>query len=311
VVLGNPVTVLGADYWYSEPATLSSVTVQIIQQGDRFRYPTVGSLAIAGYAPELRFDYRFTPESGELGVEASTVLWTQDYTLDPVQTTVSLTGYAPQVLLGSRSIEPVTGQLGVTGHVPTLLERPLIVPETGQLGIQGWDVTFLIGPAAILADSALEITGYAPSLEIKLVAGPQDASLGITGYAPGIQIVPATVVGTLSSVEASLTGTVKVVIPVTAALQSPQPLAFNASVTEKVPGTGSLLSGRASLQGSVYPVIGHLDSGPATMFGHGTVERFEPTGRRIKPVRVNRYTVVLKPSPRKRLHRPNTRRPQK
>lgn len=310
-VLGAPISVLGADYLYSDVATITSASVRVIQQGDRVIAQTAASLDIAGYAPTLYVDHRFTPTAAQLVAESATQVWHQDYTVEVGATDLAITGQIP--LASSVYVfEPTVGAVDITGYAPSLLERPLITPQTAQVAIQCWDVVCVIGPAALPAAAALDITGYAPTLDVRLIGYPAATDVAIVAAAPTVVIhgvINAT--GTLQSGDASVATTATVKRKGSGALVSPQPFAFSGAGTRKHRAWGFtiLRSGPASLRGTVYLITDPIYSGDASVAGRGHVIEYVPPTLHIKPQRVNRYTVVLKPSPRKRIWRPNTRRP--
>lgn len=133
--------------------------------------PSVGSLALTGYAPTVTrtASASITPSVGALALTgiASTLTLTLPA---PDSGSIAFTGYAPTVTVtNTQTRQPSAGAMSFTGYAPT-------VTNTSSR-----NVTPLVG--------SLSFVGYAPTVTIYVpTRQPSAGSLAFTGYAPSVSV---------------------------------------------------------------------------------------------------------------------------
>lgn len=175
--------------------------------------PSVGSIALTGFAPTL----------------------IQGTNLSPVVGALALSGVAPSVVQGSR-IETGVGALSMAGIAPLVTQQTIITPNAGALSIEGVSAVierenfrfpstaalsfgsiapivsqqFFITPST----GALALTGVEPSLELPNTRTPQAASLSFVGnfasVTQQIRISPSTGALTAGAAAPTLSGSVSI-----------------------------------------------------------------------------------------------------
>lgn len=88
--------------------------------------PSVGSLALTGYAPTIAqtANQSLTPSTGTLAITGYAPTITQPQAITPGVGSLTITGYAPTVVQASASISvsPDVGVLTITGYAPTVTQ---------------------------------------------------------------------------------------------------------------------------------------------------------------------------------------------
>jgi hypothetical protein len=119
----------------------------------------------------------------------------------PAAGVLSLTGYAPTVLLSnSPNIATGAGTLSLTGYAPTLFRQDTIRPTAGALGLTGAQPTVTLRDGRQPAAGALALAGYQPTVTQQTPRLPIAGALALTGAAPTVvqQAIRQPTAGTLS-----------------------------------------------------------------------------------------------------------------
>ncbi len=136
--------------------------------------PSVGSIAITGYAP--------------------TVARTANQATAPGVGSLTITGYAPTVSQNvNTDVAPNVGAIALTGYAPTVAQtvNQTVLPGAGSIAISGYapDVVQTANQAVLPGVGSLFITGYAPTVvqaSASTSVTPDVGAITITGYAPTV-----------------------------------------------------------------------------------------------------------------------------
>lgn len=112
--------------------------------------PSVGTVAISGYAPAIgqTANQSVSPGAGSVAISgyAPSVAQSANVSVSPSVGTIAITGYAPSVALTANvSLAPSVGTMAITGYAPTVTSASNVTINPGQ--------------------GALGLTGYAPSIK--------------------------------------------------------------------------------------------------------------------------------------------------
>lgn len=157
--------------------------------------PTVGTLALSGYAPSIAqtANQSLIPGAGSFALNgyAPSVAQTSGNLINPGTGSITFSGYAPTITQ-PQNVAPGAGSLAITGYAPSITQgvTTAIAPGVGTLAITGYAPTvaqsanILVYPPA----GSLVLTGYAPALAqtANQVITPAQGSIAITGYAPTV-----------------------------------------------------------------------------------------------------------------------------
>ena len=204
------------------------------------------------------------------------------------------------------------GSIATEGYGPSVEPSYVVSPQLARLAITGLAPDVFVTLLSVPDAGAVTITGLAPSLLQDTAFRPDPATLTITGYSystAGLSVWNGS--GAPASQNAAVSGSGYVKRIGSGVLNSQAALSLVGTGVRKVTATGTLQSGPASLSGTILTVTSVLRSEAATILARGDVREFDPNTRRLRPQRVNRYNVTLKPSPRRRVRNPNRRRPIK
>lgn len=144
--------------------------------------PDVGALALAGLVPLVVVDTPVVPGLGALVLAgAAPSIGLGPFTATPDAGVLTLSGLAPEVLL---SIVALSGELTLTGLVPTVLTPRGVTAGLGQLVVTGYapSIDLLIVPDV----GSLILAGAAPSIGFNFAGVPDVGELVLTGYAPDV-----------------------------------------------------------------------------------------------------------------------------
>ena len=134
----------------------------------------MGSLSIAGYAPNTAIGVVATPNAGVLTLSGQLPSLAGSLSYSPDNATLAITGAAPQISVGQVAF-PDVGAIVTTGYAPTI---------AGLISIS-------------IPEGVLSLTGYQPSLRFDLVVSPGAGELTLTTYALGDDTVKAVPDGAL------------------------------------------------------------------------------------------------------------------
>jgi hypothetical protein len=180
---------------YSEPATITATDgVRVIRQGDRIRNPVAGALAITGYAPSLRFDYRYAPGTS-LTITGYAPAVRRDYTITPETGQLGIETAAGTAELGSRALTLTVGTLAITGYAPQMVrtDAPVASVTVAGLAITGYTPGVLVGD--LLAPAAGTLSTVIP-WRVSIMSACASSSMRTRSSARGVPPRPPRLAGT-------------------------------------------------------------------------------------------------------------------
>lgn len=289
--ISAPIVAQGYDELVAERATMSSTGGRIINLASPTIIPGVGSLSVSGLEP--------TP------VATATNLIALPVTALTITVTLPTLGTDHVRVMG-------VGTVTSNGFGPSVEPSYTVSPLLGTLSIAGLQPVAFVSQVALPDAGGLTVSGLVPEVLLGALFKPDPAVLTITGYdnVPfGLKIWTGS--GNLASGSATVSGSGIVKRFGSGILNAQPALSLVGTGSRRVTATGTLQAGPASLSGTILTVTSVLRAQDATILARGIVRGFDPSTRRLKPQRVNRYNVALKPSPRRRVKNPNRRRPKK
>ena len=165
----------------------------VAQTANQSIAPNVGNIVITGYAPTISQPQAVNPGVGSLTITgyAPTVTQNVDVPVNPGVGTIAITGYAPTVAqTANQAVAPNVGNIVITGYAPTISQPQAVNPGAGTITITGYapTVTQNVDVPVNPGVGTIAITGYAPTVAQTANQSvlPATGTIAITGYSPAV-----------------------------------------------------------------------------------------------------------------------------